>query len=616
MRCALTLLFAALSSLAAGTRAYAEPKPASTEASAYIDALESAGLIDKTTGTPERLRDATERANEALVAGQDRVAAALLYSVVEGRRFSDLSDSADFQDAEYLLGLSLKRGGAHASARRYLVRVLERGVHAPFFEPALRTYVDLLLEDRALESGRLELAKLGLSAATLDQALGGELAYLNGRAEFEAGTTTQAERDLSGVGKRSRFFAPAIYLRGLLRVGHGDLEGAKALFCLIAEVKEGDTLPFFIDNRYQSLRDLARLALGRIAHELGREDDAFYHYFLIPSDSPRLPEALFEAAWAALERKDYVLSAQVTEEYLKLATQSSRKLEATLLRATLEVKTCRFTAAERDFDTFLSRYVPLEHTLEQALKDPGALAALAARVLEHRVDDGSTAALLIQLLELDPLYADLAAMKHSLELQAVDAAHVNREWRAIDRKISTTSVQPVMVDDAAAHALLLERTLRLKAPAELSGDLALIGRRHALERKLWDAMSAHPPATPLKGSQLVELTGTDVAQANELERRAVALAEKIEVHQGSLLASSMAALKVRLDDLLRRARLGKIDAVVGQERKLGKQIEDLAAGRFPPEMLRKLHIEGLIADDEEYWPPEAEKWLDEYENYK
>ena len=63
-------------------------------------------------------------------------------------------------------------------------------------------------------------------------------------------------------------------------------------------------------------------------------------------------------------------------------------------------------------------------------------------------------------------------------------------------------------------------------------------------------------------------------------------------------------------------QLGKIDAVVGQKRKLERQIEDLAAGRFPPEMFGKLHLEGLIGDDEEYWPPEQERWADEYENYK
>ncbi|MFI5290100.1 MAG: hypothetical protein ACHQ17_10645, partial [Polyangia bacterium] len=85
---------------------------------------------------------------------------------------------------------------------------------------------------------------------------------------------------------------------------------------------------------------------------------------------------------------------------------------------------------------------------------------------------------------------------------------------------------------------------------------------------------------------------------------------------GELVRKALVDLRGRLDDLLRRARLGKIDAVVGSKRNLEKQIEDLAAGRFPPEMYGRLHIEGLIGDDEEYWPPEPEIWLDEYENYK
>ena len=86
--------------------------------------------------------------------------------------------------------------------------------------------------------------------------------------------------------------------------------------------------------------------------------------------------------------------------------------------------------------------------------------------------------------------------------------------------------------------------------------------------------------------------------------------------RASWFGQALVDLRAKLDGMLRQARLGKIDAVVGQKRKLERQIEDLAAGRFPAEMFGKLHIEGLIGDDEEYWPPETERWADEYENYK
>jgi hypothetical protein len=115
---------------------------------------------------------------------------------------------------------------------------------------------------------------------------------------------------------------------------------------------------------------------------------------------------------------------------------------------------------------------------------------------------------------------------------------------------------------------------------------------------------------------LAPLIQADTERAAELRAHVAQLEARLDHASGELIEKALTGLRGHLEDLLRRARLGKIDAVVGQKRKLEKQIEDLAAGRFPPEMFGKLHIEGLIKDDEEYWPPEQEIWLDEYENYK
>ena len=53
------------------------------------------------------------------------------------------------------------------------------------------------------------------------------------------------------------------------------------------------------------MRDLARLGLGRVAHEQYRFDDARYYYYLVPHDSDNLPEALYETATTRYEAKDY-----------------------------------------------------------------------------------------------------------------------------------------------------------------------------------------------------------------------------------------------------------------------------------------------------------------------
>ena len=72
----------------------------------------------------------------------------------------------------------------------------------------------------------------------------------------------------------------------------------------------------------------------------------------------------------------------------------------------------------------------------------------------------------------------------------------------------------------------------------------------------------------------------------------------------------------RLRDLLRQARLTQIDAIIGKKKKLEIEVEHLRDGRYPAELFATLQLEGLMGDDEEYWPFEGEYWSDEYENYK
>ncbi|HEX6839004.1 MAG TPA: hypothetical protein VF334_20640, partial [Polyangia bacterium] len=114
----------------ASSTALARPAP---EAGAYLQEMERRGLVDKTAVTPKMLADEVRRADDELVAGQPAAAAARLYAIVEGPRYQDFSDTEDFQDAEYRLGLALARGGGTTTARRYLARALGRGPKAPYY---------------------------------------------------------------------------------------------------------------------------------------------------------------------------------------------------------------------------------------------------------------------------------------------------------------------------------------------------------------------------------------------------------------------------------------------------------------------------------------------------
>jgi hypothetical protein len=595
------------------------------EAAAYLQEMERRGLIDRTAVTPATLADEVRRADDELVAGQPAAAAARLYAVVEGPRYQDFSDSDDFQDAEYRLGLALARGGGVTSARRYLGRALGRGAKAPYYHAALRAYVDVCLDQHLAESCAREIDKLG--AEDVNE----ELAYLRGRSLYDGNHFERAEKELENVTPKSRFYSSALYLRGVMRVKRADLRGAQDAFCAVADVKAGDRIRFYIDGRYYALKDLARLALGRIAHEEGRDDDAFYHYFLVPSDSKKLGDALFEAGWSSLARKEYDLGARLVEEFLKLYGNTPRAAEGRLLLATLQVKTCRFAEAEKGFDSALAQYEPLTRAVDRAIADAATRRTLAERLLSadelKAIAPNDTDGVIASMLEIDARFFRLHTIARGLAREAADVDHVEAAWRRLQERVTQTKVQAVTGGQLDVP-LLLERVnalgdevARARRETRNSEDakksLALLEqKRNQLAGTLERMIDMERTAGVGDRSGLASLVKSDLGAATALRSRAASLAWRIDAASGELVKQALVDLRGRLDGMLRQARLGKIDAVVGQKRKLERQIEDLAAGRFPAEMFGKLHIEGLIGDDEEYWPPEAERWLDEYENYK
>jgi len=112
------------------------------------------------------------------------------------------------------------------------------------------------------------------------------------------------------------------------------------------------------------------------------------------------------------------------------------------------------------------------------------------------------------------------------------------------------------------------------------------------------------------------LIEADIADARRLDRASHALAIKLTTAGEELAQASIDKLYNDTRRVLDKAKLGKIDAIIGQKRKLDIQVQDLAAGRFPEELIGRLWNASLIGDDEEFWPFQGEYWSDEYEGYR
>src|SRR4029079_3423066 len=147
-------------------------------------------------------------------------------------------------------------------------------------------------------------------------------------------------------------------------------DSAEAM-CEIAATEDNDKVTFVVDDRYFTIKDLARLGLGRLAHEQGEYDDAYYHYFQVPDDSSYLPDALFEASWSMYQKRELATARDLVKEFLKEFPSSPLWPAASLLAGYVELADCKFTDSQQWYDALVARLQPIVDTMDKVRKDRG-----------------------------------------------------------------------------------------------------------------------------------------------------------------------------------------------------------------------------------------------------
>jgi tetratricopeptide (TPR) repeat protein len=579
----------------------------------YLADLEQAGVLDDAAqpATIERIRETLVAAENDLVTGNAEVATGRLFRVVEAERFAKLSYAPEYANAELTLGRALVHAGAYASAERYLLRALGHGPTSPFFAPAYRTMVDIALETREqtallamLDHAEAALHK-GPGAAELPRDSRAEHEYLAGKVAYEASDLQAADAHFSNVDRQSRFFAAALYFRGLAHARKGHFAAARASLCEIVEQVDQDRFTFFIDGRYYAIKDLAYLALGRIAHEQGKYDDSYYFYFRVPEDSDRLPDALFEASWSMFQKGEYEAAGAFLDQFDRSFPKSPLAPDVLLLHAMIDLKSCRFDRVRVELEELVRVYKPIEAQVSALLKDPDRRRLLYKRLLSKQQiggvgDPGDP---MLELLKIDAkffrYFADIVALDREAGLLPGEVA----VWD----ELSAKQTGKAKGSEASEAVTLVRDVEALQAAAR--GDSEMEDRVGDL---LTAARRAARPVSPNVGAPYARETVT----ARALSEEARALRARLVTATSAIAEQALLDLDARLREMLRQARLTQIDAVIGKKKKLEIEISNLREGRYPPDMFSALQLEGLMGDDEEYWPFEGEYWSDEYENYK
>jgi TolA-binding protein len=627
----------------------------------YFAELEAMKLIDAESGNLETLRRELGTAEQLLRDAAFIHAGVALYLIVKSPRYAAFTDFVEYQNAEYDLGVALARAGSYGAALDALESVLRRGPSAPYWGPAHRRTVDIALEtrDHAGVLARIEAIK---TSEPIPPSAAGERSYLRGRAAYDAGRLADAEGELVLISKQSRLYSSAVYLRGVIRARQNKFKDSAEAMCEIATTEDNDKFSFVVDERYFTVKDLARLGLGRIAHEQGEYDDAYYHYFQIPDDSAYLPDALFEAGWSMYQKRELATSRDLVAEFLKTFPSSPLWPEASLLAGYVELADCKFDTSQKWYDALTAKLQPIVDEIDRVRKDPELRKQLFATAITRYREVKDTGAAsgqkpatqaprspideLVALLRLDPRFLRLSDAITGMHEQATTAPTVVREWQHLGREVAEKKVAQVSTartieqEQLADANALVEDTRRLVAQiADQRSELARArregvipaaeaGEEDARLDKLLERARAAQASAVAAADRAAEATTTqaspgirpmierDVTDARRLDKAAHALLEKLEQAGDRLAQQAVDQLYADTRRVLDKAKLGKVDAIIGQKRKLDIEVQDLAAGRFPEELIGRMWNASMIGDNEEFWPWQGEYWADEYEGWR
>lgn len=601
---------------------------------AYQAALAAQKLGATTPLSRDGVAAAIASAEQKLDEGRRDEAIGDLVFLVESPRFEPFRELDEGRNAVLLLGDALGRAGAYDPARAYLVPLLAKNPPDIWARRAARSLVDFGLDSDHPELFLADLSKLG---TPIPDELAGDIWYLNGRTEQRRGHDDAALAALARVSPRSRFWAQATYLQGLVHVGNGRLKQGEQQFCKVADVKQTprEALAFGGGDFFQ-VRDMARLGLGRVAHEQYRFDDARYYYYLVPNDSEHLPEALYEAANSRYEAKDYRGARDLLDEMRARGEKSRYDDEFWVFDAYVDLSLCDFPKADEKLRRFIAEYEPVRNAARRTANDPRALSDLVASV-----QTGADPASLGQRGDAEPLRALAATLRSD-----PDFGVATRRLAELDHEMSGLRQSMAALDDAKSRLtsskevrpradMLLggtaeERAERLdsqlgevrrlihqvKASGAHAAEVEQLEQQlAALEARARDASQSERPAVggePAAAATLPDLVAADRARGTALYAGADAMRTKLLDAQRAAAKDALARLDLRLSRLLRRARLGRIETVLGKKRALEIEIEALTEGYLPQGAVDSLEAARYLRDDEEYWPFDGEDWADEY----
>jgi hypothetical protein len=153
------------------------------------------------------------------------------------------------------------------------------------------------------------------------------------------------------------------------------------------------------------------------------------------------------------------------------------------------------------------------------------------------------------------------------------------------------------------------------AGASSDGTAALRRELDELKARLAQGAAPSPGGAAEKapgGADLPDLLQADASKGAALASRVAGARKELADAETTLARDALRRLDLRLSRLLRRARLGRIESVLGRKRALEVEVEAIRLGYLPKDAVDSLDAIRYLEGSEEYWPFEGDDWPDEY----
>jgi tetratricopeptide (TPR) repeat protein len=469
----------------ASSAAHASDKylPAIEKLDSQADVVEedSHGLLRRIApgrAFPLRGEPAIQRYTDSIYWGMlgdhEREASALFTLVTTGV----LVERGLHRDAEWSLAEALFNAGNRATAESRLEVLLNDQQH-PFRPDAVRLLLELYARagriDEFYQLYNAEIVSGRVRASDV-------VTYSVGRAFWLQGAFGRAEasRHFAMVPPQSNYYGRAQYFLGVIEVADGDLASAVPIFTQVTRLS-ADT------PDQAQVRDLALLALGRIAYEQSDFAAADGWYAQIPAESPVLGRALYEQAWCRIkaggletdlgaQRLAYAKALDAIGVYLLSYPNGAEAAELRVVEGQLQTLSARWDDAVGSFDQVVADYTPVEAqfaALARADEDRSTYFARVVAIGQGPTEDVPEYAR--QLVLSDPDLAKAIQLFTDLDHQRADIEYSEGLIRELDGALAeAAALDPVKLQ---AEIGTVRQELGRARVGALETEEALIGEQ-------------------------------------------------------------------------------------------------------------------------------------------